>query len=110
MASGRSHRWALTSLAVLLGLLALLAPAGAAPPAPPSTPAGAGSLQAAFSAAAHEFGVPERVLLAVAYNLSRWDTHSGAPSIAGGYGPMHLTHVDRIPNFNARGDEVSRPA
>jgi N-acetyl-anhydromuramyl-L-alanine amidase AmpD len=64
-----------------------------------------GALQAAFRLAAQEFGVPERVLLAVSYNVSRWDTHAGAPSVAGGYGPMHLTHVDRVPNFDARGDD-----
>lgn len=57
----------------------------AAPPAP------ATNLQNAFSAAAAEFKVPESILLAVSYNVSRWEDHQGHPSIAGGYGPMHLT-------------------
>src|SRR3954468_9844443 len=89
---------------LLLGILSMVAPAAAAPPAPPPAPA-PGALQAAFTAAAREFGVPERVLLALSYNLSRWDAHAGAPSVAGGYGPMHLIHVDRVPNFDARGDD-----
>ncbi|RVX42740.1 N-acetylmuramoyl-L-alanine amidase [Nonomuraea polychroma] len=48
-----------------------------------------------FMAAAREFGVPVSVLLGVSYLGSRWDTHGGSPSTAGGYGPMHL--VDAIP-------------
>jgi hypothetical protein len=35
--------------------------------------------------------VPQNVLLGVSYLQSRWDTHGGAPSVSGGYGPMHLT-------------------
>ena len=27
----------------------------------------------------------------MSYLQSRWDTHAGAPSVSGGYGPMHLT-------------------
>ncbi|WP_327590885.1 N-acetylmuramoyl-L-alanine amidase [Nonomuraea sp. NBC_00507] len=66
-----------------------------------------------FVAAAREFGVPVSVLLGVAYLGSRWDTHGGWPSTAGGYGPMHL--VDAIPTGStvigdalgdARGDEA----
>ncbi|WP_433453550.1 N-acetylmuramoyl-L-alanine amidase [Streptomyces sp. CA-142005] len=49
------------------------------------------SLQRAFSDAAAEFRVPEPVLLGVSYMESRWDAHAGAPSVIGGYGPMHLT-------------------
>ncbi|MEU4580384.1 N-acetylmuramoyl-L-alanine amidase, partial [Nonomuraea sp. NPDC023979] len=63
--------------------------------------------QANFAAAARAYGVPESVLLGVSYLQSRWDAHGGAPSTAGGYGPMHLldpaaarpgpghTHADR---------------
>ncbi|MFB4292065.1 N-acetylmuramoyl-L-alanine amidase [Nonomuraea sp. ATR24] len=63
--------------------------------------------QADFAAAARAYGVPESVLLGVSYLQSRWDAHGGAPSTAGGYGPMHLldpaaarpgpghTHADR---------------
>jgi hypothetical protein len=50
--------------------------------------------QRAFEAAAAEFGVPVEVLLAVAYHESRWEHHAGEPSVAGGYGPMHLVHAD----------------
>ncbi|WP_053175039.1 peptidoglycan recognition protein family protein [Nonomuraea sp. SBT364] len=70
--------------------------------------------QADFASAARTYGVPESVLLGVSYLQSRWDAHGGAPSTAGGYGPMHLldpaaappgpghTHADR------RGD-TARP-
>ncbi|MDH6220845.1 N-acetylmuramoyl-L-alanine amidase [Streptomyces pseudovenezuelae] len=74
---------ALVSAALLLPLI------GAAPAA------GAGSsadrLQLAFSSAAAEYHVPQSVLLGVSYLQSRWDAHAGAPSVTGGYGPMHLT-------------------
>lgn len=52
------------------------------------------TLQESFQKAAQEFGVPEDILLSVSYNLSRWEDHHGEPSASGGYGPMHLTHVD----------------
>lgn len=66
-------------------------------------------LQAAFRSAALEFHVPEDVLLAVAYNETRWDDHGGAPSTAGGYGPMHLTHVVLVPEANGRGTDNPLP-
>jgi N-acetyl-anhydromuramyl-L-alanine amidase AmpD len=75
------------------------APASAAPSAT------GGALQAAFHAAAVEFKVPESVLLAVSYNVSRWEGHDGAPSTTGGYGVMHLTDVADAPAENAKGDE-----
>ncbi|MBO8187846.1 N-acetylmuramoyl-L-alanine amidase [Streptomyces spirodelae] len=49
------------------------------------------TLQQQFAAAADRYHVPEKVLLGVSYLQSRWDTHQGAPSVSGGYGPMHLT-------------------
>jgi hypothetical protein len=52
------------------------------------------SRQEAFRNAAREFGVPERVLLAVSYSVSRWEHHGGAHSTSAGYGPMHLTDLD----------------
>jgi hypothetical protein len=58
---------------------------GAAPPA---------NRQAAYSAAAAEFGVPESVLLGVSYLESRWNVNAGTPSTSAGYGPMHLTDVE----------------
>ncbi|MFF6776870.1 N-acetylmuramoyl-L-alanine amidase [Streptomyces sp. NPDC012637] len=50
-----------------------------------------GSLQEQFAVAAERHRVPRSVLLAVSYLQSRWDAHGGAPSVTGGYGPMHLT-------------------
>ncbi|MFK4034827.1 N-acetylmuramoyl-L-alanine amidase [Nonomuraea wenchangensis] len=79
------HFW----LAWPLSLLAALVPMAAHPR---EVPAGR---QAEFAAAAREFGVPQSVLLGVAYLGSRWDAHAGQPSTAGGYGPMHL--VDALP-------------
>ncbi|MBH5333788.1 N-acetylmuramoyl-L-alanine amidase [Streptomyces pactum] len=77
-----------------------------------------GTLQRAFADAAEEFGVPESVLLGVSYLESRWDGHRGAPSVTGGYGPMHLTDartaIAEAPHHShgeedARGD-ATRPA
>jgi N-acetyl-anhydromuramyl-L-alanine amidase AmpD len=58
-----------------------------------TTPADPSGRQAAFAAAAQEFGVPLPVLLAVSYNESQWEAHSGKPSFAGGFGPMNLTDL-----------------
>ncbi|WP_373431613.1 N-acetylmuramoyl-L-alanine amidase [Streptomyces achromogenes] len=77
---------ALASAALVLPLLGAARPADAAPRS-------ANSLQQAFAAAAAEYHVPQSVLLGVSYLQSRWDTHAGAPSVTGGYGPMHLTDV-----------------
>ncbi|GGT30277.1 amidase [Streptomyces purpureus] len=102
---------AVASLALLLPLLS----------AGPSATAGqpvTGSLQAEFAAAAKRYDVPPSVLLAVAYMQSRWDGHGGAPSVSGGYGPMHLTDartaLARAPHHShgaedARGDEARGP-
>lgn len=95
--------------------LALLVVAGfcSPPPSAAAFPARAGGAQAAgarqqaFAAAAQEFGVPQPVLLAVAYNLSRWEHHQGAPSVAGGYGPMHLIGGGG-PQLGQRGDDGRR--
>lgn len=46
--------------------------------------------QGDFAAAARQYHVPERVLLAVSYAESRWDDHAGRPSTTGAYGPMAL--------------------
>ncbi|MDX3665628.1 N-acetylmuramoyl-L-alanine amidase [Streptomyces europaeiscabiei] len=83
---GRTRRTAFAAAPAVL-LLPLL---GAAPP--DSRPSSASArLQGAFTAAAAEYGVPRDVLLGVSYLQSRWDAHGGAPSVTGGYGPMHLT-------------------
>ncbi|MFJ3670890.1 N-acetylmuramoyl-L-alanine amidase [Streptomyces sp. NPDC090106] len=79
----RRTRTAAVTAALLLPLL------GAAPPSGAET--SAGGLQRAFASAAAEYQVPQSVLLAVSYLQSRWDAHAGAPSVTGGYGPMHLT-------------------
>jgi N-acetylmuramoyl-L-alanine amidase len=73
----------LASAALLLPLL------GAAPAR--SAPDSTDGLQQAFATAAADYHVPQSVLLAVSYLQSRWDWHAGAPSVTGGYGPMHLT-------------------
>ncbi|GAA2251461.1 amidase [Streptomyces ruber] len=77
--------------AVTVASAALLLPLlGAAPPAGTARDS-AGRLQDAFTAAAARYDVPRSVLLGVSYLQSRWDAHGGAPSVTGGYGPMHLT-------------------
>lgn len=105
-APGRGHRPApvarrlrgagvqAASVALLLPLLSagLMGQGGAAAAPRPSAPAAApGSLMEAFTSAAAAYRVPREVLLGVAYLQSRWDGHGGAPSVSGGYGPMHLT-------------------
>ncbi|MGV9693185.1 N-acetylmuramoyl-L-alanine amidase [Streptomyces sp. NPDC003444] len=103
---------ALASAALLFPLLSAAPPAGADAP-------GAGSLQGQFARAAARHGVPESVLLAVSYLQSRWDGHRGAPSVTGGYGPMHLTDavtaLTRAAPHHSDGEEdprgdSSRPA
>ncbi|MFF3871602.1 N-acetylmuramoyl-L-alanine amidase [Streptomyces sp. NPDC001978] len=103
---------AVASAALLLPLL------GAAPSQSATDPTGAGGLQRAFASVAAEYHVPQSVLLAVSYLQSRWDTHAGAPSVTGGYGPMHLTDartaLSSVPHHSdgtedARGDSA-RPA
>ncbi|MDQ0989062.1 N-acetylmuramoyl-L-alanine amidase [Streptomyces sp. V3I7] len=99
---------AVASAALLLPLL------GAAPSPGDPGPAN-GELQRAFAAAAAEYQVPQSVLLAVSYLQSRWDAHDGAPSVSGGYGPMHLTDAGAalasVPHHSdgtedARGDDA----
>ncbi|MDX3854499.1 N-acetylmuramoyl-L-alanine amidase [Streptomyces sp. AK02-01A] len=70
---------------------ALLLPLVSAGPSATAEQPGSGTLQREFAAAAAQYRVPGSVLLGVSYLQSRWDTHSGAPSVTGGYGPMHLT-------------------
>nr|WP_202539195.1 N-acetylmuramoyl-L-alanine amidase [Streptomyces sp. SID8379] len=87
--------------ALLLPLL------GAAPPQEAAVPSA--QLQGAFASAAAEYQVPQSVLLGVSYLQSRWDAHGGAPSVTGGYGPMHLTDArtavaDTVAHDHAQGD------
>ncbi|MFK4148830.1 N-acetylmuramoyl-L-alanine amidase [Streptomyces sp. NPDC004065] len=97
---------ALACAALVLPLL------GAAPPAGPAASAAAqdtGRLQRAFTRAAAEYHVPVSVLLGVSYLQSRWDGHAGAPSVTGGYGPMHLTDartaLARAPHHSADSED-----
>jgi N-acetyl-anhydromuramyl-L-alanine amidase AmpD len=89
---------------------------GAAPSEVRSAESG---LQSAFASAAAEYHVPQSVLLGVSYLQSRWDAHGGAPSVTGGYGPMHLTDASTAlagatPHHSdgsedARGDSARSP-
>ncbi|WP_128429682.1 N-acetylmuramoyl-L-alanine amidase [Streptomyces cyaneus] len=69
-------------------------------------------LQSAFASAAAEYHVPQSVLLGVSYLQSRWDAHAGAPSVTGGYGPMHLTDARTaladVPPHHGDGSEDAR--
>ncbi|MFF9125426.1 N-acetylmuramoyl-L-alanine amidase [Streptomyces sp. NPDC014889] len=82
--SARAAAGVVASAALLLPLL------GGAPSAGAATD-DTGRLQRAFTSASAEYHVPLSVLLGVSYLQSRWDGHGGAPSVTGGYGPMHLT-------------------
>jgi hypothetical protein len=84
---GRRARGAASVIASSALLLPLL---GAAPSAG-ATVDDTGRLQRAFASASAEYHVPLSVLMGVSYLQSRWDGHGGAPSVTGGYGPMHLT-------------------
>lgn len=55
-----------------------------------AAPVAAASEMALFTAAAREFGVPSRLLLAIGYAESRWQDPGRGPSAAGGYGLMGL--------------------
>ncbi|WP_372405964.1 N-acetylmuramoyl-L-alanine amidase [Streptomyces luteireticuli] len=97
---------------------ALLLPLVAAPPAASAAQA-TDALQREFAEAAAEYHVPQSVLLAVSYLQSRWDVHGGAPSVTGGYGPMHLTDAATAlastappaePGGDARGDSAGSGA
>jgi N-acetyl-anhydromuramyl-L-alanine amidase AmpD len=78
-------------------LVATTSPAPAGRPSPSADwrgcLAGSPDRQSVFTRAARVSGVPRAVLLGVSYMESRWDDHDGSPSTAGGFGPMHLTHV-----------------
>ncbi|HEY0735811.1 MAG TPA: hypothetical protein VGD69_12945, partial [Herpetosiphonaceae bacterium] len=98
--------WTLLTFLVVGSFICLAAPLSAAPVAQtdPNT------LQAAFSAAAQEWSVPEKVLLSVAYNESRWEHHNGEPSTTGGFGVMHLTDLASIDPDGAKGQNAEMGA
>ncbi|QIY65847.1 peptidoglycan recognition family protein [Streptomyces sp. RPA4-2] len=78
----------MTASAALLVPLLAGSPACGGPAAEPK-------LQNVFTDAADEYHVPRSVLMGVSYLQSRWDSRPGAPSVAGGYGPMHLVDTRR---------------
>ncbi|PWK16477.1 peptidoglycan recognition protein family protein [Tumebacillus permanentifrigoris] len=84
----RTRVWA-SSIAVLM--TGLLVVPSSSTPARAETSTLDTTLQTAFENAAHEFGVPQNVLMSVAYNETRWEQHGSEPSHSGGYGVMHLT-------------------
>ncbi|MFF4759302.1 N-acetylmuramoyl-L-alanine amidase [Streptomyces sp. NPDC001292] len=109
--SARSAAGVVASAALLLPLLGGTPSAGAATD-------DTGRLQRAFASASAEYHVPLSVLLGVSYLQSRWDGHGGAPSVTGGYGPMHLTDARTAlagaPHHgggteDARGDDARAP-
>ncbi|GAY78251.1 N-acetylmuramoyl-L-alanine amidase [Sporolactobacillus inulinus] len=68
------------------------------------------SLQDAFKKAAGTYHVPLSVLLSVSYNETRWDSHDDKPSMAGGYGVMHLTDMDAPADLFAKGTPLNANA
>lgn len=64
------------------------------------------SLDQAFTAASSRYGVPRPVLAAVSYAQTGWQTHTGSPSVAGGWGPMHLIDSSLL---TGRGAPAPRP-
>lgn len=85
---GRRRGVRVTASAALLVPLLTGSPACGGPSADPD-------LQNVFTDAADEYHVPRSVLMGVSYLQSRWDSHPGKASVAGGYGPMHLVDTGR---------------
>ncbi|RLU83122.1 N-acetylmuramoyl-L-alanine amidase [Streptomyces griseocarneus] len=87
----RRKRRGLRAAGVVASAALLLPALSAVPTASADQRPSSDTLQRAFATASAKYRVPTDVLLAVSYLQSRWDTHGGAPSVTGGYGPMHLT-------------------
>ncbi|GIP37795.1 amidase [Paenibacillus sp. J31TS4] len=101
--SKRRNRMLLTAFTA--GILTVTSSLSALPSraAPPAT--GTDSpLQQAFESASLEFGVPLEVLMSVAYNETRWESHGGEPSMGAGYGVMHLTQANEHLSAHSKGD------
>jgi hypothetical protein len=75
----------LTAFSLLLSLIAVPKVAGQKEDGNHGNP-----LNTAFQNAAREFGVPQELLIAIAYGETRLDDHEGQPSSSNGYGLMHL--------------------
>jgi N-acetyl-anhydromuramyl-L-alanine amidase AmpD len=85
--------------ALIFVLIALLIASVASAASPTEFPRGHqlhGSLGRAFQSAAQEFGVPVELLVAVSYAETRLNDHGGQPSVANGYGLMHLVSNPRV--------------
>ncbi len=96
--------------AVIALALALVGGAEIARSAAAQTSRAAPSAEMAMMrAAAHEFGVPVRLLLAISYVETRWQRTGAGPSIDGGYGVMNLT-AQTIPAQEGRGDAAGTTA
>jgi N-acetyl-anhydromuramyl-L-alanine amidase AmpD len=67
-------------------------------------------VDAAFGAAAEEYGVPRDLLVAVGYGETRLDDHDGRPSHARGYGVMHLVSNPTHRTLETAAEETGRPA
>jgi soluble lytic murein transglycosylase-like protein len=107
----RIPRSALRRSATAVAAAALLLPLVSAAPSAGAGKPGPDTLQRAFTDAAARFHVPRSVLLGVSYLESRWDGHSGSPSVSGGYGPMHLTDArtalsTAMPEFSKGGEDA----
>ena len=96
----RIPRFLWATMACMLGAV-LVFPAEAAAQPPPGT----GGRQAEFAAAAAEFTVPDSVLLAVSYQETLWESHSGGqPSTTGRGAAQHHRPVRPDgPDEDARG-------
>ncbi|HRW20302.1 MAG TPA: N-acetylmuramoyl-L-alanine amidase [Dermatophilaceae bacterium] len=92
-------------LASAAGAAALAAPTDSAQASSPGVVVAVDEHDA-FVAAATRYAVPPALLAAVGWVQSRWTDHAGAPSAAGGYGPMHL--VDGALAATARAERVGR--
>lgn len=81
---------------LLLFLITLVGTALAAPEEFPRGNRLDGPMGQAFQKAAATYGVPVELLVALAYAETRLDDHDGVPSVAGGYGVMHLVSNPRV--------------
>ncbi|WP_346655798.1 peptidoglycan recognition family protein [Streptomyces sp. RFCAC02] len=85
-------------------LAALLTAAG------PAAASGDGTVGTAFARAAADFGVPRDLLVAIGYGETRLDDHDGLPSLAGGYGVMHLVDTPAHRTLRTAAEETGLPA
>jgi N-acetylmuramoyl-L-alanine amidase len=106
----RPARVAALAISVMTGVVVSLASGGTGLAATRSHPgrAESGHRMALIRAAAREFRVPDRLLLAISYSQSRWERQGDAPSVDGGYGLMDLTATTFPADDGGTG--LSRPA